>query len=619
MDTSQTGLGQILRFITALIGTFGALSVIACGSPPPLASEIEATREVLVDRVVESVREVKDIREVPVTMEAETIREAPVTRIVAPTPQAGDQPGDQPDGIELRIVAINDFHGHIATSSESFGGVGRADYLAANVKTARAGIENSVFVSAGDLIGASPLISALFHDEPTIEAMNLIGLDFNGVGNHEFDEGPAELLRMQQGGPHPTDRDLDGDPFGGAEFQFLDANVVDDHTGSAIFPPYAVRDYQGIKVAFIGMTLEGTPNIVARSGVEGLTFQDEAETVNALIPRLRSEGIEAIVALLHEGGFSDGGQNDCGSGLTGPVAEVAARLDDAVDLVIAGHTNDEFICEIDGKWVTMADNRGRLFTVIDAILDRDSADLTVRAINNQPNSQLGVTPDPELTALIDRYETLAAPRAKAVVSVVTADITRQHNEAGESALGNLTADAYLVATSSAHNGGAVVAFMNQGGIREDILFDAPGEETDGELTFGEAFAVHPFGNSLVTMSLTGAQIHELLETQFADPETGMWRVLQVSDGFQYTWDAAQPIGSRVDPSRITIAGVAIALNETYRVTVNSFLAGGGDDFGVFTGGIERVGGEIDLDALIAYFAGGDAISPRRQDRITRVN
>ena len=449
-------------------------------------------------------------------------------------PMATSLAAPEPAEVELRIMAINDFHGHIATSSDSFGGVGRADYLAANIAAARAGAEHSVFVSAGDLIGASPLISALFHDEPTIEAMNLMGLDFNGVGNHEFDEGVAELLRMQRGGPHPADGDLDGDPFEGAQFQFLAANVIDNATGSAIFPSHAVREYQGIRVAFIGLTLEGTPGIVARSGVAGLAFQDEAETVNALVPRLREEGIAAIVVLLHEGGFSDGGQNDCGSGLTGPVADVVARLDDAVDLVIAGHTNDEFVCEINGKWVTMADGRGRLFTVIDVILDRDTGDLTVQAINNRLNTQAGVTPVPELTALIDRYDALSAPRANAVIGAVTADITRQRNEAGESTLGDVIADAHLAATRDADSGGAVVAFMNQGGIRDDIRFAASGDEGHGELTYGEAFAVHPFGNSLVTMSLIGAQVHALLESQFGNPEVNTRGVLQVSEGFSYS-------------------------------------------------------------------------------------
>ncbi len=331
-----------------------------------------------------------------------------------PTTAPPDPPPPPPD-VNLQILAINDFHGAIATSSGDFGGTGRADYLAANIQAAEAGADNSILVSAGDLIGASPLISALFHDEPTIEAMNLIGLDINGVGNHEFDEGPSELLRMQFGGSHPVDGDLDGDQFLGANFEFLEANVINDVTGDTLLPAYTVRNYQGVNVAFIGLTLEGTPAIVSAAATAGLTFKDEAETVNALVPRLQRHGIESIVVLLHEGGFSDGGQNDCGSGLTGPIAEIVAMLDDAVDLVIAGHTNDEFVCEIDGKWVTMADNRGRLFTDIDVTLNRVTKDMTVVAINNVSNLQGGVIPDPIVTALIEKYDTLSAPLANSVI------------------------------------------------------------------------------------------------------------------------------------------------------------------------------------------------------------
>ena len=363
----------------------------------------------------------------------------------------------------------------------------------------------------------SPLISGLFHDEPTIEAMNLMGLDFNGVGNHEFDEGLAELHRMQHGGPHQVEGDLDGDPFSGAEFEFLAANVIDDSTGETIFPSYGVRRYQGVSVAFIGLTLQATPTVVSQAAVEGLTFGDEAQVVNALVPRLREQGIEAIVVLLHEGGMSDGGLNDCGSGLGGPVAEVVARLDDAVDIVIAGHTNDEFICRIDGKWVSMADNRGRLFTVIDATLSQATGDLTVVKIENRPNSQSGVTPEPALTALIDRYDALSAPRADVVIGSTTADITRRQNAAGESALGDVIADAHLAATRAADAGGAVVAFTNSGGIRGDILYDRIGPESDGELTYGEAFSVQPFGNSLVTLSLTGARSMACSRPNFATP------------------------------------------------------------------------------------------------------
>ena len=368
-------------------------------------------------------------------------------------------------------------------------------------------------MSAGDLIGASPLISALFHDEPTIEAMNLIGLDINAVGNHEFDEGPEELLRMANGGSHP-DGDLDGDGFGGADFEFLAANVVVDATGDTLFPAYTIKNYQGVKVAFIGMTLEGTPTIVTPSGVAGLSFQDEVDTVNALVPQLQQNNIEAIVVLLHEGGRSDGGQNDCGTGLTGPIADIVLALDDAVDLVIAGHTNDEFVCEIDGKWVTMADNRGRLFTDIDVTLNRVTKDMTIQSINNVPNNNDddGVIADPVVTALIDKYDALSAPLANAVIGSTTTDILRAANSNGESALGDVIADAQLAATEPVGFGEAVVAFMNPGGIRDDLIFaEIPGGELPGEVTFGEAFSVQPFGNSLVTMTLTGSQIHDLLE------------------------------------------------------------------------------------------------------------
>ncbi len=529
--------------------------------------------------------------------------------------RAGDRRGEP---VDLQILAINDFHGNIATSSGSFGGTGRADYLAANIQAAEAAAPgSSIFVSAGDLIGASPLISALFHDEPTIEAMNLLGLDLNAVGNHEFDEGPDELLRMQNGGSHPIDGDLDGDPFMGADFQFLAANVVHDATGRTVFPSVAIRKYQGIPVAFIGMTLEGTPSIVTPSGVAGLTFNDEAETVNNIVPSLQAKGIQSIVVLLHEGGSSDGGQNDCGSGLTGPIAEIVPQFDDAVDLVIAGHTNDEFVCEIDGKWVTMADNRGRLFTDIDVQLDRRSKDMTVVAINNVANLQDGVTPDPAVTALIDKYDELSAPLANAVIGTVTTDILREANAAGESALGDVIADAQLEATAAVGFGEAVAAFMNPGGIRDDIDFIAEGDEADGEFTFGEAFSVQPFGNSLVTMTLTGEQIHTLLTQQWVGQENP--RILQVSEGFTYTWDASLADEDKVDPDSIMIDGVVVDPAASYRVTVNSFLADGGDLFSVLVDGTDRLGGEVDLDALVTYFGANSPVAPGPQDRITVLN
>ena len=538
----------------------------------------------------------------------------------------GDHPQDDGRKVELQILAINDFHGNIATTGSWFNpdlgasaAVGRADFLAAHIREAQKDAENSIFVSAGDLIGASPLVSALFHDEPTIEAMNLMGLELNAVGNHEFDEGPDELLRMQHGGPHPVDGDLDGTPFLGADFQFLAANVIDDASGETIFPGVSIKEYGGVPVAFIGMTLESTPSIVTVEGTEGLTFLDEADTANTIVRSLRREGIRSFVVLLHEGGFSDGGQNDCGTGLSGPVADIAAALHWDVDLLIAGHTNDEFICEINGLWVTMADNRGRLYTDIDVVLDKRSRNMRVMSINNQAVWQDGYTPAPDLTALIDRYETLAAPLANAPIGDITADISRTGNAAGESALGDIIADAQLEATDGADEGAAVVAFMNPGGIRDDLLYASSGAgEGDGVVTFGEAFAVQPFTNNLVTMTLTGEQIDTLLEQQFDNPSAGSQRFLQVSEGFSYEWSASAPVGSKVDIASITIDGVPIDPTGEYRVTVNNFLAGPGDNFFVLGEGTDLLTGIIDLDALIDYFAAHSPVAPGPQDRYTMI-
>jgi 5'-nucleotidase len=516
-----------------------------------------------------------------------------------------------PKPVELQILALNDFHGNINTLSSSFGGTGGAQNLATNIAATEEGVQNSVVVSAGDLIGASPLVSALFHDEPTIEVMNEIGLDIHGVGNHEFDEGSAELLRMQNGGSHPVDGDLDGDGFAGADFEFLAANVVVDATGQTLFPAYTVKNYQGVRVAFIGLTLEGTPTIVTPSGVAGLTFRDEAETVNAIVESLQAKNIESFVILLHEGGSSNGGPSDCGSGLSGALAQIVPAFDDAVDLVIAGHTNDEFVCEVDGKVVTMADTAGRLFTDIDVTLDRRTKDMTVVSAVNVANLQTAED-DPGVQALIDKYTELSAPLANAVIGSVTADLTRTNDTEGESQMGQVIADAQLAATAPAGFGEAVVAFMNKGGVREAITFTQSGAEGDGNVTYGEAFTVQPFGNSLVTMTLTGAQIDAVLEQQFQ----GAVSALDVSEGFTYTLSASAPAGDKV--SNAAIGGVAVDPNGTYRVTVNSFLADGGDNYPVLIQGTDRLGGDVDLDALVAYFGANSPVAPPPLDRVTAV-
>ena len=541
--------------------------------------------------------------------------------------------------VNVQILALNDFHGNLEPPTSSSGCVpavsgcpapntvaGGAEYLATHISDLRATNPNTVVVSAGDLIGASPLLSALFHDEPTIEAFNQMGLDFNAVGNHEFDEGVTELLRMQQGGCHPVDGCLDGDGFGGATFKFLAANVTWKHNmpkplaGKPIFPAYLTKSFNGVQIAFIGMTLEGTPNIVSPSGISQVNFLDEAATVNALVPKLKQKGIETIVVVIHEGGFQSSSAattdpNAC-VGMSGPILDIVNNFDDEVDVVITGHTHQPYNCVIDGKLVTSSFSFGRLVTDVDLTIDRTTRDVVTKTANNVIVTRT-VPKNSLITALIAKYNAFAAPIANRVIGSITATITRTANPAGESALGDVIADAQLAATDDPGLGDAVVAFMNPGGIRADLAF--PGSaagEGDGNVTYGEMFTVQPFGNSMVTMTLTGAQIERLLEEQFAGCTFGSNRILQVSVGFSYTWVASGPVCDKVDPATIMLNGSPIVATDSYRVTVNSFLADGGDSFPILLQGTDRLGGEVDTDALEKYFVANSPVAPGPQNRIT---
>ncbi|MPY91636.1 MAG: bifunctional metallophosphatase/5'-nucleotidase [Acidimicrobiia bacterium] len=553
---------------------------------------------------------------------------APTTTTEAPTSTTGPVPTP----VEVQLLALNDFHGNLeeatlaidpATGSSSSPGsvpAGGAAHLASTVRALEEGVEHSLVVSAGDLIGASPLLSALFHDEPTIEAMNLIGLDLNAVGNHEFDEGADELLRMQEGGCHPADGCLDGDEFAGADFELLAANVLDTATGEPFFAPYAVREFGAARVAFIGMTLEGTPSIVSPSGVAGLEFRDEADTVNALIPELEAtEDVDAVVVLLHEGGVQTGegpqGVNDC-TDLTGPVVDIVDRLSDEVDLVLSGHTHQAYDCVLGDKVVTSASSFGRVLTDIGLTIDTVAGEVTAISTENLVvTRELG--PDGAVQQLITKYQLIAEPLANRVIGSTIGEILREANAAGESPLGDVIADAQLAATTSPELGGALVAFMNPGGIRADL--NAP-ETGEAEVTYGESFTVQPFGNSLVTLTLTGEQVDQLLEQQFCNtgtedsPETR--RVLQVSAGFTYTWDQSAPCGGKVGPATTLIGGAPVDPAAAYRATVNSFLADGGDNFRVLREGTDRLGGALDTDALEAYFEASSPVAPGPADRIT---
>ena len=539
--------------------------------------------------------------------------------VLCPLPPARAQTAP----VDLRILAINDFHGHLRpppsgiripgppdSSDTIVMPAGGAEHMATLVKQLRAEQKNSVFVAAGDLIGASPFLSAMFHDEPTIESLDMMGLAIAAVGNHEFDEGKDELLRMQHGGCHPIDKCQGPHPFLGAKFRYLAASTFEKSTGKTIFPAYEIREFDGVPVAFIGLTLKGTPNLVSPVGVADLEFRDEADTVNALVPELRARGVEAIVVLIHEGGIPTGHYNEC-PGISGPIVEIVKKFDKAVDIVVSGHTHRAYVCNIDGRVVTSADKYGTVLTVIDLKLDPVTRDVAEAKASNTLVVDF-YAKDPAQTALLDSYDKLAAPIADRPAGSVTETLSRTPNEAGESVLGDIVADAQLAATRAETNGGAMIAFTNPGGVRSDIA-----KTREGAVTYGDVFSSQPFRNQLVTLTLTGAQIKNMLEQQWLDPKRP--RVLQVSSGFSYAWDGARPYGERVIAERMSLNEKRIDPAASYRVTVNNYLAAGGDGFTVFKEGTAPQVGVYDVDALFAFFRANSPIAPTTANRIVRLN
>jgi 5'-nucleotidase len=547
----------------------------------------------------------------------------------------------EPTHTQIQLLAINDFHGNLApngptSSSGNVNGTpaGGAEYLATHLKQMRAAAaakgQQSVTVAAGDLIGASPLLSAAFHDEPTIEALSGMGLEIASVGNHEFDEGWHELLRMQTGGCLP---DGDGQnnqnscpdpqqPFTGAKFKYLAANVFFENTQKTLFAPYKIKTFKdGRKVAFIGMTLENTPNIVTKAGVEGLTFTDEIETANKLVPVLKQKGAESIVVLLHEGGFPADlrAYNSC-PGISGPVVDINAGLDPEIDAIISGHTHQGYNCTLQDKagqprLVTSASSFGKLVTEVRLSIDNTTGD--VDRANTVANNQIvtqDVAKDPRTSALISKYQTLVAPISNKVIGhITTPSVSKTPDDSLESPLGNLIADAQLADPSVVTGGKTpVAAFMNPGGIRVDLASNG------GEVTFGQAFNVQPFNNFLVSMDMTGTQIKALLEQQFSGvngPDAPKFKVLQVA-GITYTWNPAAPAGSKVVPGSIKIAGQPLVDGTTYRIVTNNFLSDGGDGFPAFTTATNKFFGGLDIDAFSNYLTAHDPYTPVPTNRIS---
>jgi 5'-nucleotidase len=415
---------------------------------------------------------------------------------------------------------------------------------------------------------------------------------------------------MQNGGCHPVDKCQGPHPFTGATFHYLAASTVVKDAGKTLFPPYEIKTFDGIPVAFIGLTLKGTAGIISPSSAAGLEFRDEAASVNALVPELKAKGVEAIVVLIHEGGQPTGDYNEC-PGISGPIVDIVEKLDKAVDIVISGHTHQAYVCNIDGRLVTSGDKYGTLVTAIDVKLDRTTRDV-ISAHADNVIVRPSLASAPEQTALLEAYDKVAAPIANRRAGTVADTLSRVPNLTGESVLGDIIADAQLAATSDEKNGGAVIAMTNPGGIRTDIE-----KKGDGAVSYADIFASQPFRNQLVTLTLTGAQLKAALEQQWTDEKRP--RILQVSKGLSYTWDGTKPFGAHIDAASLKLGGTPIEPAKTYRVTINNYLALGGDGFTAFKDGTSAQFGAYDNDALFAWFEGHSPIAPAPPVRIMRTN
>ncbi|MEU8768893.1 bifunctional metallophosphatase/5'-nucleotidase [Streptomyces griseus] len=556
--------------------------------------------------------------------------------------------GHKPRTVDVQLLSFNDLHGNLEPPAGSAGNVsekqpdgtvkaipaGGVEYLATSLRTARQGNPYSVTAAGGDMVGASPLLSGLFHDEPTIEALNGLDLDVTAVGNHEFDEGAAELARLQNGGCHPVEGCYEkGKKFKGADFPYLAANVTKEKTGKPLLKPYTVWKKNGVKIGFIGVTLEGTPDIVTANGVKGLKFHDEVETINKYARELDRKGVKSIVALIHEGGApaSTSYNYDCdspgaGDGISGPIVDIAKGITPKVDALVTGHTHQAYVCTVpdpSGKprMVTSASSFGKLYTDTTLTYDRRTHDIvrtSVKSANHVVTRDQAKATD--MTRLIDRWNRLAAPIAGKPQGWISADINGRGSTAPEKPLGNVIADAQLEGLAPADKGGAEVAFMNPGGIRADLVHKASGGEGDGVVTYGEAFTVQPFTNMMNVVDLTGAQLVSALQQQVSGPNEASPKILQVSRGLTYTLDLTKTGAARVVTDTIRLNGAAIDPARTYRVAMNEFLAGGGDGFPALGQGTNKLVGASDLDLFNAYLAAHSSatapLAPPATDRIT---
>ncbi len=549
--------------------------------------------------------------------------------------------------LSLRVIAFNDFHGHLEADGKQLSladpahpglrlrvPVGGAEALAGTVAALRAGASHSVLISSGDLLGAAPLVSTLFRHESTIEVMNQMGLDLGIPGNHEFDAGEAELQRLLAGGCAATRADSPAQScvqhsYSGARFPLIAANISRRH-GAPLFAPSWVRQVGPVQVGFIGAVTRTTPSIVLPSGITGLAFGDEAEAINRAAAELQARGVQALVAVVHEGGElaqagADWNDERC-PGWQGALAEIERRITPAVDVILSAHTHQGYRCKLGERVVMQATSYGRGVSVVDlpinphtgrvdrsAIQSRNLPVLNARtdvamrellaAAEPAPYAQAlrKARPDAGVASTVAGYTALAAPRANQEVGRLGGSFDRSGRT--DSAAGRLIADAQLAATRAPENGGAQLALMNAGGIRADLLCRTT---APCPVSFGDVFTAQPFGNGLVVMTLSGADLREFLESQ---QPAGRERpsLLAPSDGLSYRWLAGAAPGQHVQDLRLH--GKPVQPDERLRVTVNSFLAEGGDGFSLLKRYGERVAGPQDIDALLVHVRGNPAPSP----------
>ncbi len=519
--------------------------------------------------------------------------------------------------VTVQILAINDFHGNLETPQSAYSyaqdgeirreRLGGASRLAATLEALREG--NTVTVAAGDLIGASPLISSLFLDEPSIRALSEMGLDVASVGNHEFDRGTQELLRIQNGGCEQfTLREPCGvEPFAGAGFAYLAGNVV-GVDGDTLLPGTAMRDIGGAQIGFIGLTLEGTANLVAAQATQGYDFLDEADTANRLAADLREQGADAVVLLIHEGADVDPRYNLTGCpDLGGAIVPIIERLDPSISLVVSGHTHQAYVCNISNAvggetLLTSGGRYGAFVTDITVVIDPVAdAVLSVSGRNVAVDGSAGSSA--AIANLVATYAEASSPVANRAVGPITDNGERGEN-CSENTAQDFVADAYLAGANSALPEPVDFAFVNSGGVRADLA-----GADDGVLTFGELAAIAPFGNGLIILEMTGAEIRAVLEQQFCEegPATICQSGLVPSAGLRYTANRTLAPQQRI--TSITLNGETLDAARSYRVVTNSFLVGGGDGFAKFTEVPQIANVGFDIDALEAYVAAGDLSVP----------